>query len=160
MSMKRAIYPGSFDPITNGHMDIISRAKKQFDHIIVAVCQNNNKNPLLTIKQRVDLIQSCFQNDQQVSVKSFDGLLADLAKKENCYTILRGLRVLSDFDYEFQLALTNKSLDQRLDTWFLMTDLNHTFLSSSTVREMLKFKADITSYVPSPVKIWLNKHYG
>eukprot|EP01047_Picozoa_sp_COSAG01_P000112 COSAG01_NODE_1_length_100484_cov_170.446142_112_plen_164_part_00 len=150
-SKKRAIYPGSFDPITQGHMDIIKRAKKQFDHIVIALFKNLDKEPLFTIEERKHMIQQSFKDDAQISVQAFDGLLADVAKRENNFTIIRGLRAVSDFEYEFQMALTNRSLDERIDTVFFMTDLKYAFLSSSTVRQIIKFGGDISAFVPSSV---------
>ena len=126
---KRAIYPGSFDPITKGHVDIITRAQRQFDEVIIALCENIDKEPLFTFEQRLEMIKLCFPDNKAIKVVMFKGLLADFAKQENCFTIIRGLRALSDFDYEFQLALTNRSLDQIIDTVFFMTYLKYAFLS-------------------------------
>ena len=157
---KRAIYPGSFDPITKGHVDIITRAQRQFDEVIIALFENIDKEPLFTFEQRLEMIKLCFSDNKAIKVVVFKGLLADFAKQENCFTIIRGLRALSDFDYEFQLALTNRSLDHNIDTVFFMTDLKYAFLSSSTVRQMLKFGANVRAYVPTEVETWLNNRYG
>jgi len=150
--MKKAIYPGSFDPITFGHIDIIQRAKKQFDHITIALFKNIDKDPLFSIQDRCNIIKEYFMNDQQISVEYFDGLLVEFAAKHDIYTIIRGLRAVSDFEYEFQLALTNRSLNERIDSVFFMTDLKYAFLSSSTVRQLIKFKSSISAFVPAAVE--------
>ena len=150
--MKKAIYPGSFDPITFGHIDIIERAKKQFDHITIALFKNIDKEPLFSIQDRCQIIKNCFLNDPQISVAYFDGLLVEFASEHDIYTIIRGLRAVSDFEYEFQLALTNRSLNEKIDSVFFMTDLKYAFLSSSTVRQLIKFKSSISAFVPKAVE--------
>ena len=150
--MSNAIYAGSFDPITNGHIDIINRAKKVADHITVAVIQNPEKNVFLSIKKRLELVQTLFENDPQVSVESFDGLLADYARKKKVTYLIRGLRAISDFEYEFQMALTNKDLNDQIDTIFLMTDKQYSYLSSSIVRQVAQYNGDISKWVPSIVE--------
>jgi pantetheine-phosphate adenylyltransferase len=120
--MKKAIYPGSFDPITNGHVDIVNRACSLFDEIIIAVFNNPEKQPLFNFKERVVLINKVFQDNPQVNVQSFSGLLVDYAMSQSVFTIIRGLRAVSDFEYEFQMSLINRKLNEKLETVFLMTD--------------------------------------
>jgi len=151
-SIKKAIYPGSFDPITNGHIDITKRALEIFDEIHIAIFNNPSKNPLFNEEEKIDLIQSIFENTPQIKVVSFRGLLSDYATQHNIYTIIRGLRAVSDFDYEFQFALTNRKLNSRLETIFLMTDANYSYLSSSLVKQLVKFSADISPFVPNQVE--------
>ena len=149
--MKKAIYPGSFDPITNGHIDIVERACRLFDEVIIAVFDNPDKQPLFTFSERVDLISRIFFDNDQVSVCFFSGLLAQYAEKKSIFTIIRGLRAVSDFDYEFQLSLINRKLNQKLDTIFLMTDEKFSYLSSSVVRQLSLFNANIDAFVPIEV---------
>ena len=141
-----AIYPGSFDPITNGHIDIIERALKIFDKIHVGVIQNFNKQPLFTLDERVDMIKKSISSDK-VSIEGFNGLLVDYARQKNVFKIVRGLRAVSDFDYEFQMSLTNRELEKKLDTIFLMTDQKYSYLSSNIVRQLAKMKHDASSFV-------------
>ena len=141
-----AIYPGSFDPITNGHIDIIKRALKIFDKIHVGVIQNFNKQPLFTLDERVDMIQQSISSNK-VSIEGFNGLLVDYARQKNVFKIVRGLRAVSDFDYEFQMSLTNRELEKKLDTIFLMTDQKYSYLSSNIVRQLAKMNHDASSFV-------------
>lgn len=150
--MNKAIYPGSFDPITNGHIDIVHRACNLFDEVIIAVFDNPNKSPLFTSKERVDLIQCVFNDHQNVKVEYFSGLLAQYAESKSTFTIIRGLRAVSDFDYEFQLSIINRKLNHKLDTIFLMTDQKFSYLSSSIVKQLSLFDATIDALVPEPVK--------
>lgn len=160
--IKRAIYPGSFDPITNGHVDIISRAKKVFDEITIAVIQNPDKTPFFELEHRLELIKHLFKNDPHIKVEAFRGLLADFAQKRNVYTIIRGLRAVSDFDFEFQMALTNRHLNTKIDTVFFMTDEKYSYLSSSLVRQLAGLSADISSFVPPDIERSLKDriHHG
>ncbi len=148
--MKIGIYPGSFDPVTLGHLDIISRAVKVFDHLIVAVMVNPQKHCSFTAEERITLIREAVQDDN-IEVVAFDGLLADYAKMRQATAIVKGLRALSDFEYEFQMALTNKKLNPMLDTLFLATSAEYMFLSSSMVKQVASFGGDISAFVPPSI---------
>ena len=147
-----AIYPGSFDPVTNGHLDVIQRAARIFDHVIVAVADNTSKKALLTIKERVDLLRKVTQGIKNVSVETFDALVIEYARKKKINVIIRGLRMTSDFDYEFQIALTNRRLAEDIETVFLMPSENVSFVSSSILKEIAGLNADISSFVPKAVE--------
>jgi len=149
--MKSAIYPGSFDPITLGHIDIIERASRIFDNITIAVIQNKSKTPFFQITERIDQITSIFKDNPKIKVEGFDGLLADYANTKKVYTIIRGLRALTDFEYEFQMALINRRLNTNIDTIFLMTDEKYSYLSSSAVREIAKHRGNIRDFVTANV---------
>ncbi len=146
--MNIAIYPGSFDPITNGHLDIITRGAKVYDKLIVAVLVNMDKNCLFSIEERVDLIKRVTKNIENVEVLSFDGLLVDFAKMHNSKVILKGLRTMSDFEYEFQMALMNSKLDSNIETVFMMTSSEFSYVSSSSVKQVAKFGGNINGLVP------------
>ncbi|MBW2148422.1 MAG: pantetheine-phosphate adenylyltransferase [Deltaproteobacteria bacterium] len=143
-----AVYPGSFDPITNGHLDLIRRALAVFDSLTVAVAQNPNKKPLFTVEERVDMIRRCVGEDPRVKVDQFSGLLVDYCRKTNARTIIRGLRALSDFEYEFQLALINRKLDRTIDTIFMMTGFQWFYVNSSIVKEAASLGGSIKGMVP------------
>ncbi len=145
---KIAIYPGSFDPITNGHIDIAERGLKLFDKIIVAILNNPVKEFLFTVEERVEMLESSFENSPDIEVETFDGLLVDYAAKRKSTAILRGMRAVSDFEYEFQLALMNRRLNREVQTVFLMTGLRWIFTSSSIIKEAARFGGDITGIVP------------
>jgi len=147
----KAIYPGTFDPVTNGHVDIIKRACKIFDKIIVAVADNKDKNTMFDLTKRVEMMKKATQNFAKVEVKSFDTLLVDFAKKENSKIIIRGLRAVSDFEYELQMGYANKSLDSEIDTIYLMPNLENAFISSSVVRSILKYNGDVSHLVPKEI---------
>ena len=149
--MRVAIYPGSFDPVTNGHLDIIKRGSKVFDKLIVGVLVNIDKVGLFSIEERVELIKRVTSHLENVEVVSFNGLLVDLAKKNNARVILKGLRAVSDFEYEFQMALMNSQLDNEVETLFMTTSAANSFLSSSSVKQVAKFGGDIKGLVPDEI---------
>lgn len=149
--MKTAIYPGSFDPITNGHLDIIRRSAAIFDHLIVAVSVNHSKKPLFTIDERIDLIKKVTEDIKNIEIVTFEGLLADYAKLREAKVIIKGLRAVTDFEYEFQMALLNKSLNQDTETLFMATSQNYSFLSSSIVKEIGALGGDLTGLVPEKI---------
>ena len=148
---KKAIYPGTFDPVTNGHIDIIERACKIFDKIIVAVADNKDKNTMFSLEMRVKMMKKATAKFKKVEVKSFNSLLVEFAKNENTKIIIRGLRAVSDFEYELQMGYANKSLDESIDTIYLMPNLNNAFISSSVVRSILKYKGDVSHLVPKEI---------
>ena len=149
--MRVAIYPGSFDPVTNGHLDIITRGSKVFDKLIVGVLVNVDKVGLFSIEERVELIKRVTNHLENVEVVSFKGLLVDLAKKNDARVILKGLRAVSDFEYEFQMALMNSQLDSNVETLFMTTSAANSFLSSSSVKQVAKFGGDIKGLVPDEI---------
>jgi pantetheine-phosphate adenylyltransferase len=149
---KIAVYPGSFDPITYGHIDIIKRACSMFDEVIVAVAMNLNKEPLFTEKQRVGMIHESVKGMDHVTVDSFDGLLVDYAVARGAIAVIRGLRAVSDFDFELQMALVNRKLNEQIITVFLMPHERYTYLNSSIVKEISKFGGDVNCFVPDHVK--------
>ena len=146
--MRIAVYPGSFDPITNGHLDIIERASHIYDKVIVGVLNNAKKNPLFAAEERVELIKSVTSHIDNVEVDSFTGLLVDFAKAKGATVIVKGLRTVADFEYEFQMALLNKSLNPEYETVFLMTDSKYSYISSSMVKELASFNGDLAGLVP------------
>lgn len=147
-----AVYPGSFDPITNGHLDIIKRASKTFDKVIVAVLENpEKKNPLFEINERVSLIEKVTNNIPNVEIESFQGLLINFMKKKNARVIIKGLRAVSDFEYEFQMALMNSKLDSNIETLFMMTNSRYSYLSSSSVRQVAMYGGCIKELVPDEI---------
>ena len=154
---KIAIYPGSFDPLTNGHLDIINRAALIFENIVIAVASNSEKDTLFTKDERVEIISEATSSIENARVESFNGLLVDYAKKNNVFTIIRGLRTLSDFEYEFRMAIMNRSLDSSIETVFLMTDEKYGHISSSFVKEIYNLDGDVSSFVPNIALSYLNK---
>ncbi len=146
--MKRAIYPGSFDPVTLGHMDIISRAAKVVDELIVAVLINSAKKPLFSVEERVSMLEEMTRDIPNVKVKSFDGLLVEYAESEKADFIVRGLRAVTDFEYELQIAQSNHIVNPRVDTLFLTTSLEYAYLSSTIVKEIASYGGDISHFVP------------
>ncbi len=148
---KKAIYPGTFDPVTKGHLDIIKRACKIFDEIIVAVAENKDKNTMFNLEKRVNMMKKATKEFKKVKIKYFDSLLVDFAKKEHCNIIIRGLRAISDFEYELQMGYANKSLYDDIDTIYLMPNLENAFISSSVVRSILKYNGDVSHLISKEI---------
>jgi pantetheine-phosphate adenylyltransferase len=146
-----AVYPGSFDPVTNGHVDIITRSSKIVGKVIVAVTDNSNKNHLFSLDERAFLIKQSVKHLKNVEVQAFSGLLANYLNEINCFTLIRGLRALSDFEYEFQMALMNRKLNKKIETLFLIPDQAYTFLSSSMVKEIANLGGQVKTLVPECV---------
>ncbi|MGI9114840.1 MAG: pantetheine-phosphate adenylyltransferase [Chthoniobacterales bacterium] len=157
--MRRAIYPGSFDPVTNGHLDVIERARKLFDEVIVAVAINDQKQPLFTAPERLHMLEDAISGGG-VRVAPMEGLLVDFAGRENACAVIRGLRAISDFEFEFQMALMNRKLNARVETIFLMPKEEYTYLSSRIVKEIARLGGDVSSFVPRPVVDALAKRFG
>jgi pantetheine-phosphate adenylyltransferase len=149
--MKTAVYPGSFDPITYGHIDIIDRASRLFDNVIVAVLNNPSKAPLFTASERMDMIKKATMELKNVEVDSFSGLLIDYVEKRDANTVLKGLRAVSDFEYELQMALMNRKLNRNVETVFMMTSSRYSFLSSSLVKEVARLGGCVKDLVPDYV---------
>lgn len=149
---KTAICPGTYDPITEGHRDVIERCSKVFDNVIVAVSKSHRKKPFYSLEKRVEFIKRVFKNNNNISVISFDGLLIDLAKKLNAQVIVKGLRAISDFEYEFQMAQINKKLNPDIETMFLVTHPKYAYLSSSLVKEVAGFHGCIKGLVPEEIE--------
>lgn len=149
--MTTAVYPGSFDPVTNGHLDVISRGAELFDKVIVGVLHNSTKSPLFSVEERVNILKKATQDIPNVEVRSFSGLAVDFAKECQAHTIVRGLRAITDFEYELQMAQTNRIMDPEIDTIFLTTSLEYAYLSSSTVKEVALYGGDISKFVPEEV---------
>jgi pantetheine-phosphate adenylyltransferase len=158
--MRRAIYPGSFDPVTNGHLDIIERARKLFDEVIVAVAHNEQKQGLFPLKERLRLLQETIGGQDHVRVASFDGLLVEFAVEQQAIAVVRGLRAISDFEFEFQMALMNRQLETRVETIFLMPKEEYTYLSSRIVKEIARLGGDISKFVPEAVARSLSKKFS
>ncbi len=150
--MKIAVYPGSFDPVTHGHMDIIRRSASVFDKLIVGVLRNKSKNPLFTVQERVKMIQEVTLDIENVEVVDFDGLLIDFVHKVGAKAIVRGLRAVTDFEYELQMSLTNKVIAPDVETVFLTTNLQYSYLSSSIVKEIASYNGDISHFVDKRVE--------
>ncbi len=149
--MKVAVYPGSFDPVTCGHLDIIKRSCKIFDKVIVAVLNNSAKNPLFTADERMEFITRCTKDLENCEVDSFDGLLVDFVQKKNANVVVRGLRAISDFEYEFQMELLNKKLSPEIETLFMVTNLNCLYISSSVVKEICRYGGDTKGLIPEEI---------
>ena len=149
--MKRVIYPGTFDPITYGHMDVIQRAIDLFDEVVVTVAKNPSKSPLFTVQERLDMLNECLKDFKGVVIDSFSGLIVDHAKEVGAIGIIRGLRAVSDFEYEFQMALMNRKLNEDLRTIFLMPNEKYTYLNSTIVRNLALFESDVSDFVPPVV---------
>nr|WP_026680787.1 pantetheine-phosphate adenylyltransferase [Priestia megaterium] len=155
-----AICPGSFDPVTYGHLDIIQRGAKIFDQVIVAVFNNQSKAPLFNVEERINLLEQCTADLPNVSIDSSNGLLMDYARSKNAQAIIRGLRAVSDFEYEMQITLMNRKLNEDIETFFMMTNNQYSFLSSSIVKEVAKYKANVSDLVPNVVEAALEQKYN
>jgi len=155
--MRTAIYPGSFDPLTNGHFDVVQRAAKLFDRVIVAVAKNEGKKPLFSLQERLALVKEATAGMPNVEADSFDGLLVDYVVQKRAQAIVRGLRAVSDFEFEFQLALMNRKLNENIETIFMMPKDTYTFLSSRIVKEIARLGGDVSGFVPSHVQMALIK---
>ncbi len=157
--MRIAVYPGSFDPITNGHLDVIERASRLYDKLVVGVLNNSNKKPLFSAEERVDMIQRVTGHLENVEVDTFTGLLVDFAKSKGANVIVKGLRTVADFEYEFQMALLNKSLNPEYETMFMMTNTKYSYISSSMVKELAGFKGNLTGLVPCEIIEQIKEKY-
>lgn len=158
--MTIAIYPGSFDPITKGHLDVLETGAEIFKKVIITVSNNMNKNSFLTVEERIQLIKDSTKHLQNIEIDSFDGLTVNYAKTKNATVLLRGLRAVSDFEYEMQLSQTNSALSEDIKTVFLITKPEYNFISSSTVKEILLNNGDISKFVPEPVNKYLVQKYS
>ena len=158
--MTTAIYPGSFDPVTNGHLDIIQRAASIYDQVIVTVMSNSSKKPMFSLKKRVDLIERVTRDMPNVKVESYSGLLVEFAQQKKAKVIIKGLRAVSDFEYEFQMALMNRKLNNEIETMFLMTQSQYSYLSSSVVKEVAKFGGCIKELVPESIESEVIEHFN
>ena len=160
LSEKIAVVPGSFDPITNGHLDIIKRAADVFDIVYVAVLNNSSKNPLFTVEERIDLIDQATKQFPNIRIESSSGLLINYAQEKNAKAIVRGLRAVSDFEYEMQITSMNRVLDENIETFFIMTKNQYSFLSSSIVKEVAKYGGNVSELVPDVVEHALKEKFG
>ena len=158
--MIRAIYPGSFDPVTLGHLDIIQRAARNCDELIVGVLNNKSKSPLFTVEERVAMLKDVVRNIPNVMIMAFSGLLVDFAREQGAHCIIRGLRAITDFEYELQMAQTNSILNKEIDTMFLTASNDYSYLSSTTVKEIASFGGDIKQFVPREVCDKVYEKYG
>ena len=159
MNERIAVYPGSFDPITNGHVNLVERALEVFDKLIVAVAHNPNKSSLFSVEERMEMIQAALKNDPRVTVGSFEGLLVDFAEKQGARVIIRGLRALSDFEYEFQMTLMNRKLNRKVDTMFLMTGFKWFYTSSRIIKEAASLGGSVRGLVPEIVHLKLKEKF-
>ena len=157
--MKTAIYPGSFDPITNGHIDIAYRAAKLFDKLIIAVAEKKSAKQLFTLRERVVLIEDVFSNNNNIEVVPFKNLVTDLAREKSANIIVRGMRTVSDFDYEFKMAVMNKKLHEDIETVFFNSTENFSYISSSLIREIVELGGDVSSFVPKPIELILKEKF-
>jgi pantetheine-phosphate adenylyltransferase len=158
--MKRAIYPGSFDPVTFGHLDVIGRALRLFDEVVVAVAPSEGKSPLFPVAERLELIKVSMPGEARLLVKQFDGLLVDFVHAEKAAAVIRGLRAVSDFEFEFQMALMNRRLAPDVETIFLMPKEDYSYISSRLVKEVARLGGDVSGVVPAPVVAALQKKFG
>jgi pantetheine-phosphate adenylyltransferase len=149
--MRVAVYPGSFDPLTNGHLDIIRRCSRLFDRVMVALLENEGKSPLFTIPERIELIARCTAEIPNVEVHSFSGLLVDFMQRHHAYVVVRGIRAVSDYEYELQMALMNRELNAQVETIFMLPAVEYTYVSSRLVKEVFRLGGDVARLVPAPV---------
>ncbi|MCH8325704.1 MAG: pantetheine-phosphate adenylyltransferase [Bacteroidetes bacterium] len=149
--MRKVIYPGTFDPVTNGHIDVIKRATELFDSVVVTIAVNASKTPLFSTEERLEMLKESLKDFQKVEIDSFEGLVVEHAHRVGAVGIIRGLRAVSDFEYEFQMALMNRKLDSNIKTVFLMPHEKYTYLNSSLIRNLAELNADITEFVPESV---------
>jgi len=154
---KSVIYPGSFDPLTNGHVNIIERASKCFDEVIIGVAKNSSKNSILTSDERVKLLKKVFKNKKKIKVDQFDGLLAHYVDKMKIYTILRGMRTVQDFEYELQMATSNNKLNNKIETIFMVADGNFSHISSSLIKDIVRLNGDASNFIPKIVETELRR---
>jgi pantetheine-phosphate adenylyltransferase len=152
LSKRVAVYPGTFDPITYGHIDVVNRATRLFDHVVVLVARNTAKAPLFSDEERISMIREVFESNPRVEVDGFDGLLVDYVVRRRARAIIRGLRAVSDFEYEFQMALTNRKMNGRIDTVFLVPDERYTYLNSTIVREVARLGGNVSDFVPPGIR--------
>ena len=157
---REAVYPGTFDPVTCGHLDIINRALQMFDKITVAVVNRSDKGLVFTTQERIEMLQETIHDLSKVKIEQFEGLLVDYLQKRNIFIVIRGLRAVSDFEYEFQIALMNRKLNSRIETVFLMPSQFYTYLSSSLVKEIVKFGGRVEGLVPAVVEERLQKKFS
>lgn len=157
--MTTAIYPGSFDPITNGHVDIAYRAAKLFDKLIIAVAEKKSAKQLFTLGERVVLIEDVFSNNNNIEVVPFKNLVTDLAREKSANIIVRGVRTVLDFDYEFKMAVMNKKLHEDIETVFFNSTENFSYISSSLIREIVELGGDVSSFVPKPIELILKEKF-
>jgi len=150
--MRTVIYPGSFDPVTNGHLDVAQRATKLFDRVIVAVARSESKHPLFSLEERVDMVARALRHLPSIEVESFEGLLIEYVERRGAQAVVRGLRAVSDFEFEFQLALMNRKLNEGIETIFMMPKDTYTFLSSRIVKEIAQLGGDVSAFVPAHVQ--------
>jgi pantetheine-phosphate adenylyltransferase len=160
MKERSAIYPGSFDPLTNGHLSIINRTLKIFDKLVVAILTNPQKTPLFSLDERISMIKEVLKDKPNIKVESFDGLLVDYVVKKRTNVIIKGLRALSDFEYEFQMAIMNRKLNREIESVFLMTDFRWLYISSTIIKEVAKFGGEISGLVPPLVCKKVKEKYG
>ena len=155
-----AVYPGTFDPVTNGHLDLVSRSLTIFDEVIVAIAANPRKKPLFSLEDRLDMFRKAIGRRKRVTIEGFDGLLVDYVREKRAVGIIRGLRAVSDFEYEMQMALMNRRLDSKIETVFLMPQVEYSFITSTIVREAASYGGDVSSLVPKVVETMLRKKLG
>lgn len=157
---RTAIYPGSFDPLTYGHVSLIERGLRVFDKLIVGIAINVRKSPLFTLQERVQLLEESFGDEERLEIDTFEGLLVDYAQQRGCEVILRGLRAVSDFEYELQMANMNRKLDDTIETMFMMTEESHFYVSSGMVKEVARFGGSVSDQVPDHVEMALRKKFS
>jgi len=155
-----AVYPGTFDPVTNGHLDLVERSLRIFDEVIVAIAENPKKEPLFSLEERIDMFREVTKGFRRVTIEGFDGLLVDYVKEKKASGIVRGLRAVSDFEYEMQMALMNRRLDHTIETVFLMPNEEYSFITSTIVREAASYGGDVSSLVPKAIVGKLRKKFG